>query len=256
MLLVVGLFLTVAPGLGGFGGATLPTAVMQAEPVSTCAEARAAVLAAASPEALEADVDGDGATDRVFVATRPDAPPRCRYFLVAQTGATAVVRPVRFAERDASFAAEIRIPQVLVLAEVDRRPGAEAVVVVWRGASTEFAALFAVRDGRFVRLRVPGTDGLSRHTFAFAGSVGNAFAVDCRGRASGVVRTVSASYAPPRYRSYVVETTLYRLRGTAFRVVSQRERRMSLDALETHPAFRGPGQPFPSCTVAGGIETG
>ena len=213
---------------------------------------RAGVFSAASADALEADVDGDGAADRVFVATRRDAPPRCRYFLVAQTGAAAVVRPIRVAERDASFAAEIRIPELLALAEVDRRPGAEAVVVVWRGASTEFARIYALREGTFARLRVPGSLSPSRDTFALAGSVGNVSAVDCRRRASGLVRTAIAANTG---REYLLERRLYRLRGTVFHVVARGTSRVDHDRIDSHPAFRRPG-PFASCTVAGGVESG
>lgn len=197
-------------------------------------------------------MDGDGAVDRAFLATRSDAPARCRYFLVAETGVATIVGRVRVAERDASFAAEMRIPKLLALAEIDRRAGADAVVVVWRGAATVFARVYSLQDERFVRFRVPRSAHPSRDTFPFAGSVGNAFSVDCQRRGSGLVRTVSAANTG---RDYVLRPRLYRLRGTDFQVVAQRASRIDYAAIEMHPAFRGPG-PFASCTVAGGIESG
>ena len=214
-----------------------------------CAEARAAALTAKSETTLEGDVDGDGAPDRVFVTSVPDAPAGCSDFVVAHTGSGSIATAFQVGEDHGSP----DIPRLLLLAEIDGRAGAEPVVLVARNpVNTRYAAVFTLRDGQLARSGVGGSVGTGRHAFAFKGQGDNV--VDCPRRASGLVRTDRSWFLYPAQRrnpakEMAVLTTLYRLRGTAFRVVSQRKTGLTHAEYRAHRAFRAP-DPFSSCTVA------
>jgi hypothetical protein len=210
----------------------------------TCAEARGLAISAPA-DALEADVDGDGLADQVSTTLVDDAPPRCRAFMIATTASGTVARPIRMAF-STSFLRDMRLPELILLAEIDRRPGVEAVVTFWKGAATNFAGVFAFRRGGFVRLRIPGSTGgrEAPQTFPYAGSDAFAYAVDCRGRGTGLVRTLAAGRDGS---GYDVRRTLLRLRGNVFRTVARRTERWSTERLASSPEFGE--SPFGTCTV-------
>ena len=112
---------------------------------------------------LVGDVDADGAGDRVTLRVDERRPGRCRHLLVVEVTAerTAIARvpPLSWPGTD---------PQLLLLVEVDGRPGLEPVVAlspraVYRTAGTRFELVreegFQVEVGPEARQRWPEVRG-------------------------------------------------------------------------------------------------
>ena len=75
--------------------------------------------------------------------------------------------------------AGVALPTLNRLAQIDGRPGAEIVVNLAAGASTQFVGAFAVAEGTVERLATTGDEASSgtADLFAFGGSVGHLEAV-------------------------------------------------------------------------------
>jgi hypothetical protein len=130
------------------------------------------------------DVDGDGSADRVFLVQRRSAPDECNTFLVAETARGTIVARLRplFV-----WNADIPVPRLLALAEIDRKSGAEVVIDVWDGASSMNVAVFTVRNEslRRMSIRAPRSDDVFENFSSAGAGKGN---VDCvGGQRSGVV---------------------------------------------------------------------
>lgn len=149
---------------------------------------------------VAADVTGDGSEDLAYLVRDEDADPGCRDFLVVETEDGPLVTPLSDPGQDYSLPA----PRINALVSVDDEEGAEILVDLEQGASTQFVGMFTVTEGSLQRVRVRdrGIDDL----FPYGGSVGHIEASDC-GREAG---TVIVSVATPLRDRYEVERTVYR----------------------------------------------
>ena len=131
-------------------------------------------------------------------------------------------------------------PRLVALARIDKQPGAEPIVTVGQGASTTFFGIFAVRQGRLVRLETP-----NRSTFGLGASrVANG--TDCwHGPGSG---EVVSSFAQGEPRGWTVQRRVYALKGEVFKALVASPV-FHVKSLAKLPEFRG-GLAFASCTIA------
>jgi hypothetical protein len=200
---------------------------------SACARARTEAAHQRGDRALRGDVDGDGRADSVsLVRLRGDS--RCGAFLVVRTGSRTLTHAMR------TTPSVPPVPSLNGLAALGSRAGLVIVVTTWEGASTEFARVFAVRDGRISPLATETPDG----TFPYQGSVTHLNAIDCAGAlvvASGwFLRNTGG-------RSFGFYRRFYRIGDGRFALVrSERGASRSFDPTQHLREFREP-QPFPSC---------
>ncbi len=116
-----------------------------------CVEQTAALLDQPEhPAELRGDVDGDGVEDAISIARNQDPDPLCATVIVVQTAVGTSALPVG----EPDIPAGTGLPQLVSVRQVDGRPGAEVVVRLLAGASTEFYGLFSVRGGRLAPLEV------------------------------------------------------------------------------------------------------
>jgi hypothetical protein len=130
---------------------------------------------------LRGDVDGDRRLDTVTTEARWFAGDACCTRLVVETEHGVFERRV-----DPLSGMLIAPPGLAALVKLDRSPGLEIAVVIWRGASTAFLDVYGVRGKRLTRV--------SADAFAYAGSVVNRSGVDC-------ARNVARSWSPQTQRS-------------------------------------------------------
>ena len=134
-------------------------------------------------KALVGDVNADGTGDRVTLRVKEGRPARCRHLLVVQItgGGTAVepLPPLAWPGTD---------PQLLLLAQVDGRPGLEPVVAMSSAAAVyRPGAVFTLRHGKLLRMqleRMPVPELFPLDDEFPAG-------VDCAGRPGTIVVTQS-----------------------------------------------------------------
>jgi hypothetical protein len=188
------------------------------------------------PERLRGDVDGDGEGDELFVAVAQGARRGCRAFVAADTGERLLAAPIP--DEFASF--ELGLPALKSLAAINDMAGAEIVVDVGAGASTQFASVFTVAEGSLLQVVAPGA-GTAR-LFAYGGSVGHVAAVDCDAEGRVVI-----SSAVPRRDRYRVTRRFATAHGAVWRTdPSATERiRVSLSGLRDYHEFVR--SPFGSC---------
>jgi len=148
-------------------GCSHDTKHVKPQPPTACERARAAALREPRHNALRGDVNGDGRPDAVAIVRVRAAPDRCAAFLVVKALRRTLARPLR-------GNAVPGVPRLNGLASIV--PGRlHIVVTTWQGASTGFARVFAIRDGRILPLAAPTGDG----TFPYDGSVTHFNGVDC-----------------------------------------------------------------------------
>jgi hypothetical protein len=188
---------------------------------------------------LHGDVDGDGRLDLTVVEQR--APRTCRFRLVVRTDDGYLTAPVR-PEICQSKPSEVYSgpdPHVDVLADVDGRTGLEIVVQLGHGAHTEFADIWAVRNGRLRRFSGPEPQ------ISYGGSVGTGSrVVDCA-RRPGVVLMSTLIYQTP---SRIVRVW-YRTSELRFQRIRTRSIPWRATKSPTYQEFSDP-QPFPTCAKA------
>jgi hypothetical protein len=199
-----------------------------------CPPARSASRLTQYGPAAHADIDGDGTTDRVWVAAAPKAPSSCGIFLVARTaaGVTAIV-VAGHAAGPASVSLHEGLPRLFALLHLGSDPALEPVVIVNHGAQAVTFAVYRPAAGVLVRMAVPAAmpdalrweDGTTRF-----GSV------DCAG--VGLVRDSFASRRPDG--RWDVSRHTYRVQ-TAF--VAQQ----SFTGVVTKKPAPPNGLPFGSC---------
>lgn len=184
------------------------------------------------------DVDGDGSDDAVYLVSETAGGPGCRTFVIVETGAAILVAPT--SEEGVEHA--LQAPRINSLVQVDGRGGAEILVDLEQGASTQFVGMFTVTGGTLERVRVAGP-APSGDLFPYGGSVGHIEASDCGPEPASVVVTT----ASPVGRRYEVRTTTYEMVGSVLRPVAQQRRPRVVDPSELGDveAFRSP--PFGSC---------
>ena len=221
-----------------------PTPPASPTPSATPAEAgcanQEAVVADVSlrrGEAASGDVDGDGAEDSVSVHFDPQGEPGCQAFVVAESAGATLAGPLETWREDFG----LPMPTINSLAEVDDEPGAEVVVNMGIGASTQFVGLVTARDGALVQVVPEGLpDQAARGTFGFGGSVGHLEAVDCA-RPGGVI----ASFATPAGKRYRVERVYLVFEGTDLQFSHQEVERVLPELIDRLPEYSS--SPFGSC---------
>jgi hypothetical protein len=129
------------------------------------------------PGSLQADVDGDGKTDEVRLVVDPEAKPGCRAWVTVSTSAGWIAAPID--EEDLPL--DLGLPALDRPVAFDTRAGAEVLVRLRAGASTEFFAVYTVVEGELRRVSIiHGNESAPAPlTLASGGSVGHFDAVDC-----------------------------------------------------------------------------
>jgi hypothetical protein len=166
---------------------------------------------------LVGDVDDDGRPDRVTLRESPRRPEACRRVVVVEPAVgefmAARLEPLDWPSTD---------PKLLLLADIDGRPGLEPVVALSPGAVFRPGAVFTVSDGDLVRMRLGGDD---------SGSLPNLFpfydefptGVDCTESSGEIVVTVS-QFAPQGNDSvFGITRTFYRPDRATFRPADRKE---------------------------------
>jgi hypothetical protein len=166
---------------------------------------------------LVGDVDADGTGDRVTLRVDARRPARCRHLLVARlsTGtATAIVPPLSWPGTD---------PHLLLLAEIDGRPGLESVVAMSPAAVYRPGAIFTLRQGGLVRMRLDHAPVAGLFPFYDEFPAG----VDCAGQPGTIVVTQSR-IAARGDRYWEVTRSFYRAAGVRFALL--RKVRLEVEA--------------------------
>ena len=209
----------------------------KAEPVADCAGADATTYRTKG-KALIGDVDADGAGDRVTLRLDAKRPARCRHVVVVQLegGATAVatVPPLGWPGGN---------PQLLLLAEIDGRPGLEPVVTLSPANVYRPGLVFTLSRGRLLLMRLEQATAPEHFPLYDEFPAG----VDCAGRPGTLVVTRSA-IAEGGDRFWDVTRSFYRSAAKA-RFVFVRTERFLVDVGD-EAAARWPevrGDPFLRC---------
>lgn len=191
---------------------------------------------------LIGDVDGDATPERIYLAVDDTGSPGCQAFVVV-SGTAISSAPVA----DWDPAAGLPAPSLNRLVQIDGRPGAEVVVNLAAGASTQFVGVFSVAGGSFERLTTDrrADPSIPADEFAFGGSVGHLDAVDCTTDGDVVV-----SSAVPKGARYQVERRFYSPRGAALDLDDAKTQRpeVAASAIDRFPEFAS--SPFGSCPPA------
>jgi hypothetical protein len=177
--------------------------------------------------ALRGDVDGDGRQDRVTVRVDRERPRSCRHVVVAELRGDAIVAPVKPLPWYGTD------PRLLLLAEIDGRPGLETVVSMSPAAVYRPGRVFAIRDGELETMRLAGT-GLFPLDDEFPSGT------DCAGEPGRIVVTTGAVGHPDSH--YDVRRSVYEAHGTRF------ERRTT-ERFEVQVGTEERGAPFRSCRL-------
>jgi hypothetical protein len=221
----------LAAGCGG-SGATRTPLLAAAKP--TC-DGLAATYRTKG-DALLGDLDRDGSIDRVTLRVDRTRPRACRHLLVAEIGpgrtvATAV-KPLPWFGTN---------PRLLLLAEIDGRGGLEPVVALSPDAVYRPGAVFAMRKGRLVRLRLDGTRPSDLFPFEDEFPSG----VDCAGKPGKIVVTFGDVGDPDSH--WDIKRSVYRAAGIRFERVRTKRFRIEVgpEASRRWPEVRG--DPFRSC---------
>jgi hypothetical protein len=186
--------------------------------------------------ALLGDVDGDGRADRVTLRVDRTRPASCRHIVVVELrggNAIAPVRPLSWPGTD---------PELLLLAEIDGRPGLEPVITLSPFNVYRPGAVFAARGGALSRMRLAGVDPADLFPLDDEFPAG----VDCAGEPGTIVVT-HGNLARGTDRFWEIRRTVYRASGSRFRPVGARRFRVEVgpDAAKRWPELAG--RPFRSC---------
>jgi hypothetical protein len=188
------------------------------------------------------DVDGDGRRDRVSISRLNP----CRFALVVRTRTRTLRTPLRPFCGKPSEVWPSGFPRVIALRPMNRQPGLEPEVLMWRGASNAGVRFFTARAGRLLPVRIEPEPLTHTHDEWDIGGFAAAFSVhDClRPHVVGVLSAGSDG------KRWTIEAALYRAVDDAFVRVSARRHhaRVPPDTSHTWPHVHGDG--FEHC---GGI---
>jgi hypothetical protein len=173
--------------------------------------------------ALHGDVDGDGRADRVTLRWDRRRPGACRHMLVVRTASGRLAAPVKPLPWPGTA------PRLLLVAEIDGRAGVEPVVSVSPANVYRPGAVFAVRRGKLVRLRL-GRSNLFPLDDEFPTGV------DCAGE-PGQIEVITGQVAEDD-SFWDVKREIYRARGRRFRRNCTERSRVPVGTDVTGPAFR------------------
>jgi hypothetical protein len=179
---------------------------------------------------LSGDIDGDGAADRVRLLVDRRGRAGCAAFVVADTETGELAAAI--AEPELTF--ELGLPALAGLVDVDGRPGAEVLVTILAGASTQFAGLFTARGDELERVTVaPGVTGYG-DLFPSGGSVGHLEATGC-GREPG---SVVVSTAIARNHGYRLTREVLLFRDARLERDTTERLSVSAQDLGSYPEFQ------------------
>jgi hypothetical protein len=187
---------------------------------------------------LVGDLDADGTGDRVTLRVDARRPPRCRHLLVTEiagaTTAVARVPPLPWPGTE---------PQLLLLAEIDGRPGVEPVVAMSPAAVYRPGAVFALRRGALVRMRIEKASVPGLFPFADEFPAG----VDCAGPPGTIVLT-EGRVANDSDARWDITRSFYRVAGVRFSLVRAEHFQVDVgnEARQRWPEVRG--DPFSRCS--------
>ncbi|HEY7875253.1 MAG TPA: hypothetical protein VIG64_09030 [Actinomycetota bacterium] len=191
---------------------------------------------------LIGDVTGDATPERIYLSVDQAGTPGCQAFVVVSEAAT-----ITAAIEGWDPSAGIASPTLDRLVQIDGRPGAEIVVNLAAGASTQFVGAFAVAGGTVERLATAGDQASagSPDLFASGGSVGHLEAVDCTTDGEVVL-----SSAIPKGNRYQVTRRFFTPNGATLDLNVETSRRLVVTSneLEDFPEFGA--SPFGTCPSA------
>ena len=201
---------------------------------------------------LHGDVTGDGRRDLVSVVEDRRASFRCRFGVAVYSGRRTLVLPLgRFVDWPQVGSGRLwplREPMIRLLAQLDRERGAEILVAVSSGASSEQSELVTARHGRLVYLHLPRSFG-GRLSYGSIVPAGNSF--DCVGHGSGEMFEAWYSALDAQGRRWQFELVRYRIAGVELRGVSRRrETRVGFTPPRWWRRYYSEPWPFRHCTVA------
>lgn len=144
---------------------------------SACANQESALAdkSLRQPGRLAGELDDDGVRDDVHLVTDPSGDLGCQAFVVVESEGAVRAAAIEVPQ----FQFEMGFPRLIGLPLIDDRPGAEIVIGVAAGASTQFAAVFTSVEGRIVPVLRKGAANLEQSLLAFGGSVGHQEGFDC-----------------------------------------------------------------------------
>lgn len=219
------------------------------DPEGRCANEGVAFDHATPDEAeMKGDLDGDGEDDVTYIAHDGQGDIGCRSFLVVDAAGIAYSAPVD----PSGDQRALEIPSLNSLVQLDEEPGAEIVVNIETGASTQFVGVFTLTDEGLERVTIEGRgpgpfagELGDQDLFAFGGSVGHLEAVDCLGRGAVVM-----SAAVPKGDSadeYEVERRFFLMEGTELILDPDATERHTIEGLnvDRFPEYRS--SPFGGC---------
>lgn len=192
----------------------------------------------AKPGSLTGDIDGDGSEDEVALAVDEDGSEDCREFVIVDTGDALHALGIE----QEGISRDLNLPQLRMLADIDGRAGAEIIVDLVAGASTQFAGVFTMGGGPLERLEI-AEDVATADLFAYGGSVGHLDGADCISDGEVVITS-----AVPRADRYLVERRFLVLDGDELRPTETERALVPFEELtERFPELRG--APFASCPL-------
>jgi hypothetical protein len=186
------------------------------------------------------DVTGDRQPDTVSTRVRWVTQRTCRAWLVV-----AAERETYRMRIDPVPGVLIGPPPVAALVKLGHQNGLAIAVTTWKGASTGFVDLYAIRGHRLRHLNT--------RLFGYAGSLVNLAGVDCASEHGAVLVSSTATYRLNDDR-YHVRRTFYALRSSALEPLPPLTEvyRVRPTRLERFPElfFQAP---FPSCMRSPGL---
>ena len=208
----------------------------EADSVATCDGADPATYRTKG-KALSGDVDADGAGDRVTLRLDAERPARCRHLVVVQlesgTTSAATVPPLGWPGGN---------PQLLLLAEIDGRPGVEPVITLSPANVYRPALVFRLSRGELLRMRLEKATAPEHFPLYDEFPAG----VDCAG--PGTIVVTHSRIADGGDRFWDTTRSFYRAAGQA-RFAFVRAEKFLVDVGD-EAAMRWPevlGDPFVRC---------
>ena len=246
-----GLILIVAL-LAGCEGAEEPSKVeplrVKGDPHTVCPNGEETALAGGADreQALSGDVDGDGSEDKVWLSSDPSSSHPCRNFLTVETDDR-----IFWAATDSSeVPSALESPTLNSLSDIDSDPGAEIVVNLEAGASTQFVGVFKLTRAGLEQMSVDGEapgvfGGEIEGLLPYGGSVGHLEAVDCA--QDGLVVMSVALPVGAGADAYEVERRFFDPSYTGFHLEKDLTEKHTVQGLKVDDFPEFAGSPFLSC---------
>jgi hypothetical protein len=193
------------------------------------------------------DVDGDGATDEVHLASDGAGGEGCSAFVVVElASSTVVAAPVWEVGSQGGLPA----PRIHGFVDIDGAGGQEILVDEAAGASTQFVGAFIYIEEGLERVTVSG--GLSESSaagteslFPYGGSVGHVEAVDCAEEGTVVVSTATPGPTQNGQALYEIERRFYAFDGAVLETEDVETAEIPIARLNRFPEYAS--SPFGSC---------